>query len=349
MEGAAGRPAFDPQLLVSLWIDSYGRGVSSARAIERRCEYDPAYQWLTGMTGIGAHTLSDCRIDHFDALRDLFVQVLWLLSAEGLITLEGVMHDGTKVRANAASTGFRTQSRIEAHLAQAQAAVVALEAESEGDVSLQAQRARARATRERRARLQAACEQFEQLHAADSTITRVSTTDPDARIMKDAQGGTSPHYNVQVTTDAAHSVIVGVAATQAGSDYRQLPARDGPPRWRLGKAPGQVVVDGGYVSSANIAGMADRAIDLLAPTPTERGAAANRAKAYKHLCSEEQRRLMAVVRAAAQLDVARVRRAASGERHHVVEFQESTLRAPSARADERAASSVTAPDLTPYG
>ena len=56
--GVAGRPAFAPQLLVSLWVYSYSRGESSARAIERLCEHEPAYQWLTGMEGISAHTLS---------------------------------------------------------------------------------------------------------------------------------------------------------------------------------------------------------------------------------------------------------------------------------------------------
>ena len=98
VEGSAGRPALDPRLLVSLWIYSYSRGVSSARAIERLCEHDPAYQWLTGMERVSAHTLSDFRVDHADALRDLSVQVLGLLSAEGLITLERVMQDGTRIR-----------------------------------------------------------------------------------------------------------------------------------------------------------------------------------------------------------------------------------------------------------
>src|SRR6266850_6320812 len=79
VEGAAGRPALDPQLLISIWIYSYSRGVGSARAIERLCEYDPAYQWLTRMEGISAHTLSDFRVDHADALHELFVQVLGLL------------------------------------------------------------------------------------------------------------------------------------------------------------------------------------------------------------------------------------------------------------------------------
>ena len=44
VEGEAGRPAYDPQLLISLWIYAYSEGVSSAREVARRCEYHPAYQ-----------------------------------------------------------------------------------------------------------------------------------------------------------------------------------------------------------------------------------------------------------------------------------------------------------------
>ena len=56
VEGKAGRPALDPQLLISLWIYAYSEGVGSAREIARRCEYDPAYQWLTGLEPINYHS-----------------------------------------------------------------------------------------------------------------------------------------------------------------------------------------------------------------------------------------------------------------------------------------------------
>jgi transposase len=45
--GQAGRPAWDPQLLISVWVYAYSKGLSSAREIEQRCSYDPAFQWLT--------------------------------------------------------------------------------------------------------------------------------------------------------------------------------------------------------------------------------------------------------------------------------------------------------------
>lgn len=99
VEGRAGRPALDPQLLISLWIYAYSEGVGSVREVARLCEYHPAYQWLTGLEPVNYHSLSDFRVEHRAALDKLFTQVLGLLSAEGLVTLQRVMHDGTKVKA----------------------------------------------------------------------------------------------------------------------------------------------------------------------------------------------------------------------------------------------------------
>ncbi len=280
--GGAGRPAFDPQLLVSLWVYSYSLGVSSARAIERLCEYHPAYQWLTGMESISAHTLSDFRVAHAEELHELFVQTLALLSSEGLITLERVMQDGTRVRACASPSGFRSKPRIEEYLKQAREAVEELDAQSEEEVSRQRQRARERAQRERRERLESALKQFDELKAKKSLVDRVSTSDPEARVMKQSEGGSAPSYNVQISTDASHSLIVDVDVTQAGSDYQQLTPAMERLEQNLQRAPEQVVVDGGYISSDNIVGMSDRKIELIGPEPRSKSADANRHKSYKH-------------------------------------------------------------------
>ena len=302
--GGAGRPAFDPQLLVSLWVYSYSQSVSSARAIERLCEHHPAYQWLTGMQSISAHTLSDFRVTHAQALHELFVQTLGLLSADGLITLERVMLDGTKVRANASSDRFRSKPRVEEFLKDAREAVEALEAQTEEESSRQMQAAKQRARREKQERLESALKEYAKLEAAKSRVKRVSTTDPDARVMKQAEGGSAPSYNVQVSTDAAHGLIVDIDATQAGSDYRQLtpaierieqsmqrapeqmvveegPERSTAERSEAGRSEGPFV-DGGYISSNNIAEMAKRGIDFVGPESENKAAEANRRKSYKH-------------------------------------------------------------------
>ena len=280
--GGAGRPAFDPQLLVSLWVYSYSQSVSSARAIERLCEHHPAYQWLTGMQSISAHTLSDFRMTHEEAMHELFVQALGLLSADGLITLERVMLDGTKVRANASSDRFRSKPRVEAFLKDARQLVKALEAQTEEESSRQMQAAQQRARRERQERLESALKEYAKLEAAKSRVKRVSTTDPDARVMKQAEGGSAPSYNVQVSTDAAHGMIVDIDATQAGSDYQQLTPAIERIEQSMQRAPEQMVVDGGYISSNNITEMAKRGIDFVGPQFENKAAEANRRKSYKH-------------------------------------------------------------------
>ncbi len=83
-----GRPAFDPQLLTRLWVYAYSQGIGSAREVARRCEYDRAFQWLTGLMEVNYHTLADFRVEKQEELDALFKQVLAALSKEGLITLE---------------------------------------------------------------------------------------------------------------------------------------------------------------------------------------------------------------------------------------------------------------------
>ena len=79
VEGVAGRPAYDPRLLISLWIYAYSQKVGWAREVERRCGYDPAFQWLTGMEVVNYHTLADFRVQHEKALDELFAQLLGVL------------------------------------------------------------------------------------------------------------------------------------------------------------------------------------------------------------------------------------------------------------------------------
>src|ERR1700732_2756895 len=118
-EEEGGRPAIDPQLLISLWVYAYSQGIGSAREVARRCEYDPAFQWLTGLAEVNYHTLADFRVEKQKELDELFTQVLGGLSQEGLITLEQVMQDGTKIKAQASTRSFQRAGTIQGHLERA--------------------------------------------------------------------------------------------------------------------------------------------------------------------------------------------------------------------------------------
>jgi transposase len=273
VEGKAGRPGWDPRLLISLWVYAYSEGVGSARAIEAMCEWQPAYQWLTGARVVNAHTLSDFRVKHDKGLKGLFVQVLGLLSADGLITLERVMQDGTKIRAKAAGDSFRRKQRVEQALKNAREQVAAVEELSEEETSRRIVKARQRGARERQERLEQALKELDQLSETSnnegSENRRVSSTDPQSRIMKQSDGGFAPSYNVQIDTDARSGVVVAVEVVQAGNDFEQLESGIERVKQNLGKSPAQVVTDGGFVSGRNIKMMSDWGIEFIAPCANE--------------------------------------------------------------------------------
>ena len=106
LEGQAGRDHTAPQLLISLWLYGYSQGISSAREIARQCAFEPGLAWLCGLQPISHRTLSGFRSEHKEALENLFVQVVGMLSAEGLITMQRVTLDGTKIKANASGNTF---------------------------------------------------------------------------------------------------------------------------------------------------------------------------------------------------------------------------------------------------
>jgi transposase len=270
VEGSAGRTPWDPRLLVSLWIYAYSRGISSAREIARRCSYEPAFQWLCGLEEINHHTLSDFRVSHDESLRELFVQVLGVLSSEGLVSLERVMHDGTRIKANAGADSFRREERLKEHLEAARKQVEAMGDPREEEPKRK-RAAQERALRERQQRLEQALEEVQKVRqgkrAQDKEQARASQSDPQARIMKQSDGGYAPSYNVQLSTEASHRIVVGAEVSQSGSDFVHLVGAVAQVEQNLGQKPAQVVVDGGFTSRENIVALAEQGVDMIGSLP----------------------------------------------------------------------------------
>jgi len=267
IEGVAGREPWDVRLLMSLWIYAYSRGIGSAREIARRCGYDPAFQWLTGLQEVNYHTLADFRVAHGEALGELFAQVLGVLSADGLVTLERVMHDGTKIQACAGGDSFRREGTLQAHLKAAREQVAAM-GDPRQDATARQRAARERVRRERTQRLAHALEELETIRAAKAgaeakSEARASQTDPEARMMKLGNGGYAAGYNVQLTTDAAHGIVVGVGVSQSAGDYGELTGAIRRVEENMGRKPDQAVVDGGFTSRQNIMAMDQAGVDLI--------------------------------------------------------------------------------------
>lgn len=277
-EHTAGRAATDPKILLALWLYAHTDGIGSARAVDRLCRTHDAYRWICGGVEMNYHTLSDFRVEHGEALDDLLVQMLGVMTHHGLVSLARVAQDGMRVRADAGAASFRRKGTLEEHLASARAQVERLRRELEEDPTRRAraeQAARERAARERAEALERALAELPKVVESKRkqkarkgkkvSEARVSTTDPEARVMKMPDGGFRPAYNVQLATDADSRVIVGVSVTNVGSDAGQLvPMLDEIKRC-TGAVPGEYLVDGGFAALGQITEATRRGATIYAP------------------------------------------------------------------------------------
>jgi hypothetical protein len=197
------------------------------------------------------------------------VEILGVLNYEGLIALERVTHDGTRIRSVTGNDSFRAGKKLDQCLEQAKRQVEAMGDPNQPERSARQQKARERAARERHQRLAQAREQLDQIQAqkpkAEKEKARVSLSEPEARIMKQSrEGGFAAAYNAQISMDTKAGVIVNVDVTQEASDAQQLtPALENIKR-NFGSLPAQTLVDSGYTSRINVLDL-DGRTDLIGP------------------------------------------------------------------------------------
>jgi transposase len=277
VQGHAGRPPIDPRILFALWLYATTRGVGSARLLDELCRDKIDYQWIRGDVSVNYHTLADFRRDHAALLDDLLTRSVAVLMSEDLVDLERVAQDGMRVRASAGAASFRRKPTLEEALAEARAQVEALRQEQEGDPKAcdeRRKRARRRAAEERAARVAAALARLPELEAKkkpdEKDKARCSTTDPEATVMKMANGGFNPAYNIQFATDTKSQVIVGVDVVTVGSDQGQMPPMVGQIQRRYGKAPGEYEVDGGFAKLEDIEAVSAPAVGCTVYAPVQK-------------------------------------------------------------------------------
>ena len=283
-ESTAGRPPTDPKVLLALWLYAHADGVGSARALGRLCHEHDVYRWIRGGVPVNYHTLADFRTEHGKALDDLLTQVLGVMLHQGLVSLKRVAQDGTRVRASAGKGSFRRRPSLEQCLEAARAQVAAVKTQAEGsgeNLTQRQQAARERAARERLERVQRAIEELEQVKADreaskkgahdPKSPPRGSTTDPEARTMRMADGGFRPAYNVQLGTDTSSGVIVGVAVSQSRTDFAEAPPMMEQIQERTGEKPEELLVDSGFTSIEAVEKLSRDGVKVYGVLPVREG------------------------------------------------------------------------------
>lgn len=258
-DAIAGRPASDPAVLLAVWLYAIVDGIGAARAIARLCDHHAAYRWLCGGVPVNHDMLSEFRRSSGDVLDRLLTQSLVGLIDEGLVALAEVAIDGTKVAARAgrgSMAGRERLRRIEQQVAQR---VARLKAELDHDAAAAERRRRDRALRaaeEQAARVrraqdrlgERAAEQAERAkkHAraeAAKAAPQVSVSDPEARLMRLADGATRPAWNVQVAT--AGGFVVAIEPTERRNDSGLAPPLLAQIERRCGAPPARLLADSG--------------------------------------------------------------------------------------------------------
>jgi transposase len=288
-EGEAGRPAADPAVLLSLWLYATIEGVGSARELERLAQSDAAYRWLAGGVPLNYHGLADFRVDSVEVFDRLLTQSVTALIAEGLISLDEIAVDGTKVRASASRKSFRTSEKlikIEAAVAE-RLAVLKQELSSDpGASTRRRQAARERAARdvqERAGRARAALERLEAerklraaKHAKDEAKKKgpkASTTDSEARFMRFPDGAVRPAYNAQIAAAPKQGVIVSIEVTDRRNDAGLAEPMVNDIVRRYGRTPDRLLVDTSYATSEDIVALAAHIagpVSVYTPPPNEK-------------------------------------------------------------------------------
>ena len=297
----AGRPATDPRILLSLWLYATADGIGSARALARLCEHHTIYRWICGGVGVNHTMLSEFRLDSGEFLDRLLTSSLAALMKEGLITLEEVITDGTKVRSAASRSSMRRKQTLIELEKKARTRVAELKQELEADSAAGERRLSKRrlsAAEDRARRVAAALARHPATAPKEETDQtkgdeppaggksgkkpkqeRVSTTDPDAPLMKMADGAVRPAYNVQVAS--ACGFVVAIEPVQRRNDRGLAPAMVAQVEQRCGKPPDRLLADTGAMTAADIVTIAQThpSVQVFSPPPARKEASKPESKA----------------------------------------------------------------------
>ena len=308
-----GYPPYHPGMMVALLLYGYSRGLYSSRQLARACEERVDFMALTGLNRPDFRTIAEFRKRHLAALSDLFVQVLRLCRAAGLVQFAHVAVDGTKLKANASRHKAMSYGRmrtaepalaaeVEGWLDRAREADVAEDAahgvDRRGDETpdwMASRQRRLEAIRAAKAALEAEAvnppdPQDESGPGASSGMrwqgrplrgedggppdrAQRNFTDPDSRILP-TRDGFVQGYNGQIAVDAAHQIIVAHRLVTNPADQRALTPLVDDVRAHLGRKPREVSGDAGFANEANLAALKKRRITAyLAPGRARHGEA----------------------------------------------------------------------------
>ena len=265
---ATGRPAYHPAVLLKIYLYGYLNRVQSSRRLEHETQRNIELMWLTGRLMPDFKTIANFRKDNGNAIRRVCRQFIVLCRELNLFSQALVAIDGSKFKAvnnrDKNFTAAKMKRRMAAINESIERYLTSMDTADRAEPELAALK---------KGRLQdkidALKQQMEQLKQIEvqmnaSPDNQVSLSDPDARSMKNREGGIVG-YNVQTAVDAQHHLIVAHEVTNEGVDRDQLAAMAEKAKAALGASELTVVADRGYFKSEQILECTSSGISPLVP------------------------------------------------------------------------------------
>ncbi len=267
----AGQPAYDPRLLLKLYLYGYQHRVRSSRRLEAETRRNLEVIWLCQGATPSYKTIADFRKDNASALRAANREFILLCRELSLLECRRVAVDGTFLKANANADSIHTKAslgkglkRLDEKIAEYHRLLDEADAGSEdgGDSGEDPElAAKIEALVERRKHKQSL---QERLQASEEN--QISEVDPDARVLRKS-GKAVGGYNCQIAVDDRYKLIVAEDVVQDGNDAGQLE----PMMTKAGEAMGAErligLADSGYFSGEQLKSCEDKGLDVYVPIP----------------------------------------------------------------------------------
>lgn len=275
--GMRGQPPIHPRVMSGVILYGLMTRIRSTRTLEDALQIRLDFRWLAEGRSIDHSTLSKFRHQHGDQLKQLFIQVGLVARQAGMLPLEMLAFDGTRVRANSRRSGTRTPAELKAWKAELAAHYQELEqrlaAEDAHDTSQHSERdalyEELAETAQRKKVVEAALEELARVEAAGETIpSRLPLTDPQSRVTPNKHGGFAPNYSPLATVDVDSGLIAAcdVIAMTDEDHYLISQLDQVQADYQLAAPPSEMLADGLIGTKENLRDLRDRHVTLYSPS-----------------------------------------------------------------------------------
>lgn len=276
--GSRGQPPIHPRIVASVLLYGLLTRVRSSRSLEEALEVRLDFRWLAEGRSIDHTTLSEFRRTQSAALKKLFVDVGLVARHLGLLPLERLAYDGTRLRSNNRNRGSRTPAELrewrtelarhyDQQCANQDQADLQEQGQTKGSSSFRLPPNKDE-TRRRLAQVDSALAELERVQENHETVPkRIPLTDPQSRISPNKDGGFAPNYTPLATVDCAHGLIVAcdVISMTDEEHFLQSQIEQVQENYGLSSPPPEMLADGAMPTRANLQTLDQMGVTLYSP------------------------------------------------------------------------------------